>query len=96
MTKKKCDICGAEIGFLSQRKLKDGMACFDCMSKLGKEFSSYPDSFTVDQVRDVLDGKIKLLPSVKCQCTNGVLVIDPTNRVLYINLPLFQKTEEIK
>lgn len=95
MAKKVCDICGSEIGFLSQCRLKDGVACFDCMSKLGKQFSSYPDSFSKEQVKKGIAGEIELIAPVTCQCTNGVLVIDSTNKVLYQTLVLLQKTDDI-
>lgn len=95
MSKKICDVCGMEIGFLSQRKLKDGIACFDCMQKLGKDFSIYSETFSKEQVIKGISGEIKLIPPIKCQCTNGVLVIDSTNRVLYMSLPLMQKSEDI-
>lgn len=95
MAKRVCDICGNEIGFLSQCKLKDGLACFDCMRKLGKDFSMYSESFSKEQIRKGLSGEMELIAPVKCQCTNGVMVIDSTNRVLYMSLPLMQKSEEI-
>ena len=95
MSKKICDICGKEVGFLSQRKLKDGIACSECMGKLGKDFSAYSESFSKEQIRKGISGELKLIPPVKCQCTNGVLVIDSINRVLYMTLPLMQKSEEI-
>lgn len=95
MSKKICDICGKEVGFLSQRKLKDGIVCSDCMQKLGKDFSIYSESFSKEQIRKGISGELELIPPVKCQCTNGVLVIDSTNRVLYMSLPLMQKSEEI-
>lgn len=95
MAKKICDICGSEIGFLSQCKLKDGVACSDCMRKLGKDFSVYSETFTKEQVKKGIAGEMELIAPVKCQCTNGVLVIDSTNRILYESLPLFQKTDDI-
>ena len=32
--KKYCDVCGAKIGFLGNRKLEDGSLCKDCAGKL--------------------------------------------------------------
>ena len=31
--KKYCDVCGAKIGFLGNRKLEDGNLCKDCAGK---------------------------------------------------------------
>lgn len=96
MAKKKCDICGAMVGTLSQRKLKDGMVCWDCMGKVGKEFTNpWPSSFTVEQISKAIAGEIKLIPPQVIQCTNGVLIIDSFNRVIYKGLPLGLRSEEI-
>lgn len=96
MAKKKCDICGAMTGMLSQRKLKDGVACYECMEKIGKEFTEpWVKSFTVEQVKKAIAGEVTLIPPQIFQCANGVLVIDSTNRVMYMSLPLGIKSEEI-
>ena len=36
--KKECAICGAEIGLLGNRKLKDGNMCTGCANKLSPWF----------------------------------------------------------
>ena len=96
MAKKKCDICRTEVGMLSQRKLKDGMACRDCMEKVGKEFTEpWAESFTVEQISKAIAGKITLLPPRIFQCANGVLIIDSSNRVMYMSMLLGRKSEEI-
>ncbi|MBR6706910.1 MAG: DUF4428 domain-containing protein [Clostridia bacterium] len=51
--KKFCDICGAKIGLLGNRKLEDGNLCKDCAAKLSPFFSERRDS-TVAQIRDQL------------------------------------------
>ena len=51
--KKYCDICGAKIGLLGNRKLEDGNLCKDCAAKLSPFFSERRDS-TVAQIRDQL------------------------------------------
>ena len=52
--KKNCDICGAEIGLLGNRKLEDGNLCKECASKLSPFFSDRRRS-TVEQIREQLD-----------------------------------------
>ena len=37
--KKYCDICGAKIGLLGNRKLEDGNLCKNCAAKLSPWFS---------------------------------------------------------
>lgn len=96
MAKKQCGICGNAVGILSQRKLKDGMACYECMEKVGKEFTvPWTNSFSVEQVSKAMKGEIKLIPPKVFQCTNGVLIIDAFNRVMYRGLPLGLRSEEI-
>ena len=52
--KKNCDICGAEIGLLGNRKLEDGNLCKECAAKLSPFFSDRRRS-TVEQIREQLD-----------------------------------------
>ena len=42
--KKYCDVCGAKIGFLGNRKLEDGSLCKDCAGKLSPFFSDRRNS----------------------------------------------------
>ncbi len=96
MAKKKCDICGAEVGRLSQRTLRDGLVCSDCMGKLGEKFANpWTDSFSVEQISKAIAGEIELIPPQVFQCSNGVLIIDSSNRVMYMSMLLGIKTDEI-
>lgn len=96
MAKKKCDICGAMVGMLSQRKLRDGMVCYDCMEKLGKKFTEpWTDSFSVEQISKAIAGEIELVPPQVYQCTDGVLIIDLLNNVMYMSLLLGRRNDEI-
>ena len=71
MAKKKCDICGAEVGRLSQRTLRDGLVCSDCMGKLGEKFANpWTDSFSVEQISKAIAGEIELIPPQVFQCSN--------------------------
>lgn len=92
---KVCDICGSKAGLISQEPLKDGMACFDCMKKLGEGFTPYTKSFTVEQVKKAIAGEITLTPPKLFQCTNGVLVFDLNNRIMYMSKALGVTTDEI-
>ena len=51
--KKYCDICGAEIGLLGNRKLADGNLCRDCNAKLSPFFTERRQS-TVAEIRQHL------------------------------------------
>ena len=51
--KKYCDICGAKIGLLGNRKLEDGNLCKNCAAKLSPWFSDRRQS-TVDEIREQL------------------------------------------
>ena len=51
--KKYCDICGAKIGLLGNRKLEDGNLCKDCAAKLSPFFSERRAS-TVNEIREQL------------------------------------------
>ncbi len=48
--KKYCDICGAQIKLLGNKKLEDGNCCKDCVSKLSPWFSDRRHS-TVDEIK---------------------------------------------
>ena len=48
--KKFCDICGAKIGLLGNRKLEDGNLCKECAAKLSPWFSERRTS-TVEEIR---------------------------------------------
>lgn len=68
--KKYCDVCGAKIGFLGNRKLEDGNLCKDCAGKLSPFFSDRRNS-TVAEIKEQLayreDNKRRLddfLPTV--------------------------------
>ncbi len=52
--KKECSICGAEIGLLGNRKLKDGNMCTGCANKLSPWFQDRWQS-TVDEILEQLD-----------------------------------------
>lgn len=95
MAKKKCDICGNEVGFLSKCILKDGIGCSDCLRKLEKEFFFNSESFSLEQIKNALAGEIQLKEPLKFQCSTGYLVLDTNNKVLYMQLPFMQTTEEI-
>ena len=51
--KKYCDVCGAKIGFLGNRKLEDGNLCKDCAKKLSPWFSERRNS-TVSEIKEQL------------------------------------------
>ncbi|HPX70130.1 MAG TPA: DUF4428 domain-containing protein [Bacillota bacterium] len=51
--RKFCDICGAKIGLLGNRKLDDGNCCKDCAAKLSPWFTGRKKS-TVEQIKDQL------------------------------------------
>lgn len=51
--KKSCDVCGAEIGLLGNRKLDDGNLCKECANKLSPFFSDRRAS-TVEQIKEQL------------------------------------------
>jgi len=51
--KKDCSICGAKIGLLGNKKLKDGNMCKDCASKLSVWFQDRSDS-TVAEIQNQL------------------------------------------
>lgn len=48
--KKSCDVCGEKIGFLGNRKLKDGNLCKNCAGKLSPFFRERHSS-TVEEIR---------------------------------------------
>lgn len=51
--KKYCDVCGAKIGLLGNRKLEDGNLCKDCARKLSPWFSDRRSS-TVNEIKEQL------------------------------------------
>ena len=51
--KKYCDVCGAKIGFLGNRKLEDGNLCKDCAGKLSPFFSDRRNS-TIAEIKEQL------------------------------------------
>ena len=51
--KKYCDVCGAKIGFLGNRKLEDGSLCKDCAGKLSPFFSDRRNS-TIAEIKEQL------------------------------------------
>lgn len=51
--KKNCNICGAKIGLLGNRKLEDGNLCKDCAAKLSPWFTERKQS-TVQEIADQL------------------------------------------
>lgn len=51
--KKECSICGAKIGLLGNKKLKDGNMCKECASKLSIWFQDRSDS-TVAEINNQL------------------------------------------
>ncbi len=80
--KKYCDVCGAKIGFLGNRKLEDGNLCKDCAGKLSPFFSDRRNS-TVAEIKEQLayreENKQQLddfLPSVTFDGSKKVY-IDP-------------------
>lgn len=95
MAKRQCDICGNEVGIMSQNKLKDGIVCYDCMSKLGKEFQYFYESFTVEEIEQAVTGKKILKAPMAFQCDKGTFIINPNSKVMYMQLPLMQRTDEI-
>ena len=52
--KKYCDICGAEIGLLGNRKLENGNCCKTCAAKLSPWFDGRKHA-TVDQIKSQLE-----------------------------------------
>ena len=50
--KKYCDVCGAKIGFLGNRKLEDGNLCKDCAGKLSPFFSDRRNSTVAEMKRN--------------------------------------------
>lgn len=55
-SKKKCDICGADIGLLSNKKLKDGNMCKDCSKKLSVWFNDAKNS-TIEDIKNQLSAR---------------------------------------
>ena len=51
--KKYCDVCGAKIGLLGNRKLEDGNLCKECAGKLSPWFSERRQS-TVQEIKEQL------------------------------------------
>ena len=51
--KKYCDICGAQIKFLGNKKLEDGNCCKECASKLSPWFSERRHS-TIESIKEQL------------------------------------------
>lgn len=51
--KKNCDVCGAQIGLLGNRKLADGNLCKECAGKLSPFFDDRRGS-TVEQIKEQL------------------------------------------
>ena len=52
--KKICDICGAEIGLLGNKKLEDGNCCKNCAGKLSPFFSDRRSS-TIEEIKKQLE-----------------------------------------
>ena len=53
-SKKHCDVCGGDIGFLGNRKLEDGNLCKTCAAKLSPWFSERRQS-TVEEIKAQLE-----------------------------------------
>ena len=95
MAKEKCSICGTEVGWLSRWKLKDGVICSDCVEKLEKGIQKHTEEFTAGQIKQSLTGKLELVPPKIFQCAKGFLVINPVDRTMYMQYPMFIKSDEI-
>jgi len=95
MAKEKCNICGTEVGWLSKWKLKDGVICTDCMEKLEKGIQKHTEEFTVEQIKQSLAGELELVQPKTFQCVKGFLVINPVSRTMYMQYPMFVKSDEI-
>ena len=87
--KKYCDVCGAKIGFLGNRKLEDGSLCKDCAGKLSPFFSDRRNS-TVAEIKEQLayreDNKQRLddfLPTVTFDGSKKVY-IDPIRELFIV------------
>lgn len=67
MRKKECDICGAEIGLLGNRKLEDGNCCKDCAKKLSHWMTDRRES-TIAEIKAHLayrEQNARELPSIQ-------------------------------
>ena len=62
--RKVCDICGAEIKLLGNRKLEDGNLCKECEAKLSPWFEERRSS-TVAQIREQLEYRLENIEKVK-------------------------------
>ncbi len=70
--KKYCDVCGAKIGLLGNRKLEDGNLCKECAKKLSPWFSDRRRS-TVQEIKDQLDYREKNKEAVAAFCVTRTL-----------------------
>ena len=71
--KKYCDVCGAKIGFLGNRKLEDGNLCKDCAGKLSPFFSDRRNS-TVAEIKEQLAYREK--NKQQLQPVIGIIAVD--------------------
>lgn len=80
-SKKTCDICGAEIGLLGNRKLEDGNCCKECAKKLSPWFDERRHS-TVEQIKEQLDYREKNKEEVASFHTTRTISCDRWNVLL--------------
>ena len=79
--KKYCDICGAKIGLLGNRKLEDGNLCKNCAAKLSPWFSDRRQS-TVAEIGEQLSyreanrEKVSAVPEEKSQRSRSICPSD--------------------
>lgn len=97
MAKKKCGICGTDIGLGDQHKLKDGAACQECMKKIGMKNEFWTLSFTVGQIAQAVAGEFELARPQVFPCQKSAFVVDSMNKVMYKGVPLLyvMLTDEI-
>ncbi|RMC39195.1 hypothetical protein F5ESL0236_05380, partial [Lactobacillus sp. ESL0236] len=68
MAKKKCGICGKELGFWDNKmSVKDGVICYDCFYKgnfyggaNGRRINKFIDTQTVTEMKELIDNPEKL------------------------------------
>ena len=90
---KNCDICGATIGLLGNRKLEDGNCCKACASKLSAWFDERRHS-TVEQIKEQLAYREQNQEEVKNFRITRTIACDRWNVLLDENAKKFILTRD--
>ena len=90
-SKKNCDICGASIGLLGNKKVKDGNVCKDCAKKLSVWFENSKE-YTVEDIKNQIASreenkeKLKSFETTYAFGEFGCILIDEKNKQ-FVALP---------